>query len=580
MIMASMRNWLNGEETDPTVADNKEEGTKGQDQKHEGKLSSIKHAVKGDKKDTDNSKRVVVVHCKAGKGRSGSMACSYLISECGWTPQDAIARFTERRMKPNFGSGVSIPSQLRWISYVDRWTKNGKKYVDREIEIVEVHVWGLRHGVKVSVEGFVDEGKKIKVLHTFSKQERHVVAGDAPGGKGLADFIGDAWSPVQDDTGEICEDADFNAVAEGDGNATIRHGAAEGSEVGSDNIGACTPERSKSKPQKGSRTSLLGGTPSRNSSVQKLAPASKSKTINPADFASSRTDSPVNSATPQSSNTSLPAQSQKLSHATTFADTNEPGGMAVIFKPFSAVRVPNSDVNVSLERRNRAPASMGLTMVTAVAHVWINTFFEGNGPEQGGQADDSGVFEIDWNKMDGIKGSSRKGTRAADRISIVWRAAGSTASPNVGTPAPGVVITEPAEGSPVPQMRPADWKGNNVEDPTGRTLGLRTEGPASEGVSSASSIKSQVFSDEEIEASGKEKHDTNSLQGVKISGPTGEEMLDVEEEQGTPASAHVETTGSGTGHGLSESEKMMEATKGRTEDPDVASGSKAEHHRK
>src|SRR5690242_21019320 len=66
--------------------------------------------------------RVVVVHCKAGKGRSGTASCSYLVSEEGWPMEKALQRFTERRMRPGMGyKGVSIPSQLRWLTYVDRW---------------------------------------------------------------------------------------------------------------------------------------------------------------------------------------------------------------------------------------------------------------------------------------------------------------------------------------------------------------------------------------------------------------------------------------------------------------------------
>ena len=107
MILASMRNWL------------REENENGEKKERKG--------------------RVVVVHCKAGKGRSGTMACSYLISECGWKPEEALARFTERRMRPGFGQGVSIPSQLRYVGYVDRWTNFGKVYVERQIEIMEVH---------------------------------------------------------------------------------------------------------------------------------------------------------------------------------------------------------------------------------------------------------------------------------------------------------------------------------------------------------------------------------------------------------------------------------------------------------
>ena len=136
--MASMRNWLK----DPAA---KDEG------------------------------RVVVVHCKAGKGRSGTVACSYLISEEGWAVEDALKRFTERRMRQGFGAGISIPSQVRWIGYVDRWAKHGKTYVERQVEVLELHVWGLRDGVKVAVEGFVDEGRTIKMFHVFTRAERVVM---------------------------------------------------------------------------------------------------------------------------------------------------------------------------------------------------------------------------------------------------------------------------------------------------------------------------------------------------------------------------------------------------------------------
>jgi len=73
-----------------------------------------------------HGKRVIVGHCKAGKGRTGTVLCSYLMSEEGWTKDEALKRFTQRRMRPGFGSGVSIPSQLRYVGYVERWVKGGK----------------------------------------------------------------------------------------------------------------------------------------------------------------------------------------------------------------------------------------------------------------------------------------------------------------------------------------------------------------------------------------------------------------------------------------------------------------------
>lgn len=522
MIMASMRNWLDGED-EPTAGKKVDQG---------GDTSVLAAAGHKLRKNDSKNKRVVVVHCKAGKGRSGTMTCSYLISQCGWKAEDALTRFTERRMRPKFGAGVSIPSQLRWISYVDRWTRGGKKYVDREVEILEVHVWGLRHGVKINIEGFADEGKKIKVLHTFKKEERCVVQGDAPGGGGMMDFLGDALSPQVEEE-DIYEDADYNEIVDG--------GDKNGSDSGSNGSGTSSPAN---KLKKGSRASLLSAKPSRNSSVRKLNANPKSKTINPSDFSPASSESSTTNLSAPNPNTSQPA----LSSSATMADSSEPGGMAVILKPAAPVRIAHSDVSVTLERRNRAPASMGFTMVTALAHVWFNVFFEGRGPEQDGKADDSGVFEIEWDKMDGLKGSSRKGTRAADRISVVWRA--------VDTPGPATVINEPGEGSPVPQMRPANWKGETDDDPEAALkLGMRAEDSGSESVSKASSIGSQDISTGKAGGdgvAGDKSSDDESLKGVKSSDPMGEELRD----------------NSKTAH-----EKKIEATKGRTDNPDEASGS-------
>ncbi|KIX97001.1 uncharacterized protein Z520_07115 [Fonsecaea multimorphosa CBS 102226] len=403
-VMAAMRNWIQRVDED------------------------------ADKSKDRDKKRVAVVHCKAGKGRSGTVACSYLISEEGWKKEEALQRFTIRRMRPGFGLGVSIPSQLRWVGYVDRWTNSlGKRYVERPVEVVEIQVEGLRDGVKVSIEGYVDGGRRIRTFHTFNRQEKTVVA---------------------------------------------------------------------------------------ESSTKQSKPASDWKK-------DSEILSTPQSASPQASSLSLRKDSPGSSQN-------------VILKPSSPVILPTSDINIDFERRNKAGYT-GLTMVTAIAHVWFNAYFEG-----GHEGHSSGVFEIEWDAMDGIKGSSRKGTRALDRLKVVWQYAkqeGDGASMER-------IITEPEKGEPVPEGQPANWQGETDEEAQpadgvdsgrkggtaltisatinqgastlGKELGLRKSHPDSANVSRASSVKGESTTSDM--GSAAQRVEESEDQGVKQCGPEGEDL--------------------------------------------------------
>ncbi|KAJ6789206.1 hypothetical protein PWT90_06797 [Aphanocladium album] len=467
LILASMRNWLHGGALDGG-----------------GTTSAERHPA-----------RVVVVHCKAGKGRSGTASVSYMIAEEGWRAEDALARFTERRMRPMFGAGVSIPSQLRWVSYVDRWTQNGKKYRDRPIEIVEIHAWGLRNGVKVDVEGFLDDGKKIHSFHTFKKSERRIVQGDAPTDGGITDLVWEmAGYPSGTKAPEQAEYADATNNKDTSDNG------------GGDSSAAKEQEPSDLKPPAKAKTELIPETPK-----QKASAASRSSTF--------------------STSSKLSRSSSKKSAGGGSGEA-EPGGMAVIFRPAKPIRIPNSDVNIAVERRNRTHKSIGLTMVSSVAHVWFNAFFEGRGPEQDGEPDSSGVFTIEWDAMDGIKGTSRKGSRGLDKMSVVWRfadadaeagaeAGGSSSSSSGGNKADPKVKLDTTTAAPGIQAVAVAGPDVVME----KDLGLRVQSPASADISRASSVLSADLPRyHKKEPTDSASEDVAVLESVKTSDPSGEEL--------------------------------------------------------
>lgn len=452
-VMAAMRNWIQGR----------------------GEAGEVKGASNG-------GKRVAVVHCKAGKGRSGTVSCSYLISEEGWKREEALERFTVRRMRAGFGQGVSIPSQLRYVHYVDRWTNQmGKRYIERPIEITEVHVWGLRDGVKVAVEGFIEDGKRIHNFHTFTRSEKTVVD---------------------------------------EGHVTTKQAPVESKEFRKDE---------------------------------------------------EMITSPVDGASPSSSGLSLNNKSFVGSVQT------------VILKPAEPLIVPTSDVNIDFERRNKASYT-GFTMVTSVAHVWFNAWFEG-----GFEGHKSGLFEIEWDAMDGIKGSARKGVRAFDKLKVVWRHPEGHEDK---------VVDEPKSGEPVPEVEPADWKGEDASKaaearPSGgldsgrpgaaaltvgavlseatpqlvKELGLRESDPASKDVSVASSVKDEPATSKNL---GLQDAAESGDEGVKPHGPQGEDYVSYDAQshqagrQDTAAGKYLEM-------GLGKTASLISKMKGETKEEEERS---------
>ncbi|GEQ72158.1 hypothetical protein JCM33374_g5844 [Metschnikowia sp. JCM 33374] len=79
-------------------------------------------------------KNVALIHCREGKGRSGTVCCAYLMYEAKLkgvyiSVDEAIAMFTRRRMRKFFGMGVSISSQVKYLNYWKTYLSFSEKMV-------------------------------------------------------------------------------------------------------------------------------------------------------------------------------------------------------------------------------------------------------------------------------------------------------------------------------------------------------------------------------------------------------------------------------------------------------------------
>lgn len=70
-------------------------------------------------------KRVAALHCKAGKGRTGTCICALLVYAGALTAYDSVRWYARYRGGRTAGAGVTIPSQVRWIAMFERFCRLG-----------------------------------------------------------------------------------------------------------------------------------------------------------------------------------------------------------------------------------------------------------------------------------------------------------------------------------------------------------------------------------------------------------------------------------------------------------------------
>ena len=130
-------------------------------------------------KDKEN---VIIIHCLAGKGRTGTICCSLLLYgkllKCS---QDANDYFSIKRFK-QLNKGVQEPSQVRYIQYFDimLYNQNFKGLDVRVYEIKSVYITGiiLKDGESITYKIETNFYKENESNNYLSQNNGQIVLGD------------------------------------------------------------------------------------------------------------------------------------------------------------------------------------------------------------------------------------------------------------------------------------------------------------------------------------------------------------------------------------------------------------------
>jgi len=97
----------------------------------------------------DGRKRVVALHCKGGKGRTGTMICAILINKGLFKgAMDTLQYFGQRRTDLNVSEqfqGVETYSQIRYVHYFQKLhQENIREVPSRPLVVKSINITGLR----------------------------------------------------------------------------------------------------------------------------------------------------------------------------------------------------------------------------------------------------------------------------------------------------------------------------------------------------------------------------------------------------------------------------------------------------
>lgn len=126
---------------------------------------------------------VAVIHCKAGKGRTGTMICSYLVySKQQPSAQAAMDFYAVTRTYD--GKGVNIPCQRRYVHYFEEYLRLGSKtpYPNQALGVRSIRFgpipakgMNITFHLKLQTGQIIYDSRRVPNARKYKREEEFVI---------------------------------------------------------------------------------------------------------------------------------------------------------------------------------------------------------------------------------------------------------------------------------------------------------------------------------------------------------------------------------------------------------------------